>query len=225
MKKQPRKARWSHQDIILSRLFFFGGLFLLGLSVINLQAIIVGAGHAEFMGAGVWKSWALGSLSALAGMSLKIPPMAMDFPETRRAYNKCIYGITIVIASIWVVLVASYFNPDVSITELIQTGNDKRPLLMAQISMEIFLGASFFLAWGSLEDKYSSKPPSREALTLDKHIKILEPQVAAANQRIYSAMKNVERIKTNHQVFVNQQLEKLSLLSAQRSDQQSFFEG
>lgn len=223
MNKQTRKAHWSPQDIILSRLFFVGMIVLLGASAINLKVLIVGSGNPEYLGSGVWKAWVLSLTCPLIGVGLKILPSAFKFPETRRTYIKCLYGTTVLIAFIWLVLLASYFNPDIDITDLLQGGNDKRPLILAQLLLEVCLGASFFTAWAAIEERYCPKPPSLDAQALDKQIRDLEPRLSAARERVSNAAKKAEQLKTARTVFVNKQLEHLVLLKAKRSNDEKFF--
>lgn len=212
-------------DRVLSHLLLVGAIVLLGASAINLKVIIVGSGNPEYLGDGVWKAWVLSLLCPLSGLGLKILPSAFSFPQTKEAYRKGLYGITVLIAFIWMALLANYFNPNINITDLLEGGDDKRLLIWFQLVLEVCLGASFMQAWSAIEDKYRIKAPSKRAQELDKEIHELEQQVAAAREHFHSVMKEEEKLKTARTIFINKQLERLVLLKAKRENDNNFFGG
>jgi hypothetical protein len=213
------------QDIILSLFLFCAAMVMLVVSAVNLNAILISSGELVFLES-PWKAWMISVLAPLSSICIKLVPLGFEFPQTKKLFLKFLYSLTALAIILWMVLIAQTFQGmggDLDVDALLESGQNSQLYVFTQLCVEILVAASLFSGWQSLLDNYHPAAPSTDSIALDKRIATSETVLEAAQKRLGEATQNLEAIKTGRQLFINKQIEKLSLLKAKNHFIQQFF--
>jgi hypothetical protein len=217
---------WRTPEILLSLLLFSATVSMLVISAINLKVILLSSGLPAFI-EDETKATMISLLAPIAAISIKLLPMALEFRESKRRYQKALFVITTFVIIAWIYLTSQTFDGfgDIAIDDILESAEtgDGGAYVMTQLLVEILMGASLFSAWQSLHDAYQPRKINPYLIRLNKEIARLEQQAATASESVNKAKHHVETHKTQRQVFVNQQLEALALMKAKNQFMNNFF--
>lgn len=202
---------------MVNLILFSAPIGLMGIATVNLNSVLVSTADIAFLEA-PWKAWLISALAPMASISLKCLPMAFEYPSTKRLYKKGLYSLTAIAILVWIYLVADTFQGmgggfDVD-TLLEASAQGSMTYVLVQLLTEVLMAATLFSAWQSQLDSYHPKPVDEQVRALNKALAVNAPLVKTAQDAVYEATDTLNALKTQRAVFINQQIEALTLQKA-----------
>ncbi len=208
-----KSPHYAFIDVLSASILLIGTVLMLAMSHLNLYAILMASGEPVFLDA-PWLALTIAALAPCASIAFKMLSAFFHYRNTKKKYALCVHVVTVLLTIGWIICFSQNFSAvgaSIDLDTMLSgdTGNGKSEwLVLLQLSCEIFVATSLFLALEEICLKYSpfSKAINPDYTELETALRSANKEHETVSERSKTLQERITKLESQKNTFINERM-------------------